>query len=399
MYVDYLPTEAVIGEPIRTTKGNSSTNQFYQFVPRTYYTPYDRTQTRPSYGYINWGLAFDNLDNYHTIGALPVSDAYGEGTYSTGAVVRDSLNLLEYRYAGIDDLIIDSSNVNEYDPSRTTDGGLTRSNSDIWVNQGTSNAFKSISGSMAESSVIPYNYVGEGGYPGTTDHYPFIVFTFRSAIFSLFGLHGVDKVVIFVTNYDGSSVIETLEIDTFHKDRLFLDLSSVVGGTWTTVFLIKQAGLSLATDMREDGPSVAQIMHFRDIDFLYGETRTTSLGSSLIGHTQSRVSEFKTVISDGVEKSMVTKSYDTFNGHVLVDEADLQKVEYALSKATQGDYVFHTGTGKELYDQRVYLGKIKYSSPIEDNSGKFKINISGQSLSYGVENPLIAPDSTDGYAQ
>ena len=375
-YIDWLPKKAVICAPMFNTSVNDETN-----AARTYHSA---SASFFSYALhrISYANTFDGSEWLEYSDPTPeygIGGGTGASGYATGDEVQISDVGMKFKYAGIDELIVsDSSDLLNNHPMLLDDFG-NRVNSTIWTPLGAVEDMKLFDGS---SSTF---YEHSIGFPQLGAR---LRFTTGSPI-NLMGymLHLVadaEYADVIIYENDGT-VLDTFTVDMNFKTSLtlYFDESkfSTSGGNETVQITLRSTY------------KVTKIFE------CFVSNKIYELGSQLYGHTSYRTSEFKTVISDGVEKSMVTKSYDVFDGHVLVDEADLQKAEYALAKATQGDYVFHTGTGKEIYDQRVYLGKIKYRSPIEDASGKYKINISGQSLSYGVENPLIAPDSTDGYAQ
>jgi hypothetical protein len=382
-YVDYLPTEALIIKPSIVTTGlpvtGYSERSLYEFPIM-------------SYGYI---LASDTIESasYINVGAMSQEHSnYAQTTYTEGSYVVDTVANLVFRCLSA---TLDCSTPSLYienHPSRLNSDG-TRATYDRWGCYGVPNNYKHVSSSSSELlSLSAKDAVTIVDLFPASSVLPVLKFTFTFANPKLC-LFGVDANKIIVElRQSGGTLIEEFVIDMTYKDRIYLNLFTTPISCFATIYIVGESSVQNDYELIMDASPKIGTAVIPEADF------PISLGSQLMGHSSNRVSEFKTVISDGVEKSIVTKSYDTFDGHVMVDEADLQKAEFTLAKATQGDYVFHIGSGTELYDQRVYLGKIKYRSPIE-NGSKYKISISGQSLSYGVENPLIAPDSTDGYAQ
>jgi hypothetical protein len=415
-YEDYLPTYTTLSRPateeiiiIPSSSGNKE-------VKRASYSPLDL-----EYGYIQTTISSPDLDitNYTKIDdyneSLETAYANNYGTGSTTHNIGDIVNAVSisgddskvlFRWAGISSLVVDNTSASFYEnhPMLIDENG-DRVNTD-WIPYGSSNYGMLWDGATSTKFSIIDDVLSDYSSESYSENYrfnPTFMFTIQGGSatnksISIFGL-SCKKIIVFADSFYGSD--ETFEIDMRYKDRLHLNLSATI--TYN-IYIIGESvnvlGGSMSDKLPQAMPTVGMVVH-TGITEIYGVSfsyDSYTLGSQLMGHSSNRVSEFKAVISDGVEKSMVTKSYDVFDGYVLVDRVDLQKAEYALAKATQGDYVFHIGSGTELYDQRVYLGKIKYRSPIE-NGSKYKISISGQSLSYGVENPLIAPDSTDGYAQ
>jgi len=359
-YIDYLPNQALIASP--------------QIA--TYYLQIGDTTVKNSmYGMLC------NYGDYPTKGKVDTSttpwtitnekvitdDAieYTNGTINTGDLVKVSSLKLLYRYAGVDPLIINNSNFNDFHPSLSSNRTRSEFASKNFVQCG---AIRDISIAQDGSFSSFYKFDNIGVSIG---HYKFVKIIPKE--FKLLLVYFEDIAEIQIENIISGTVDY---VDTKFKNKL-----AIVNET--------RDRMRITFGANSLNAKIYEIVVAYDY---------TNLGSSLKGHTSQRVSEYKTVISNGVEKTMTTKSYDTFSGSVHLPKEKLQEVEYALAQATQGDYVFHIGVQDELYDQRVYLGRIEYSSPLE-HPNSFEISISGQSLSYGVENPLIAPDSTDGYTQ
>lgn len=196
-------------------------------------------------------------------------------------------------------------------------------------------------------------------------------------------LGGVSAHAILVEVYNHDDTLA----DSFMVDmqtRSSLTLIAREEGQYFIVYLYPSGGTPLS--IFNDHVKVTTCIIFSPV----------TLGSPLLGYTTSRRGEYKTVLSEGVEKTYTAKAYDTFSGQLKVSAADYQKVKYALSKAVEGDYLFHIGTGSEIYDQEVFFGRIEHQIPIDDNSDLYKIKVSGQSLANFVDNPFISSDLSDG---
>lgn len=358
-YKDYLPTQALIGIPRIKYIG-------------VYFSPINQPKR----------LVFDCISKFEKAVTPTYSDVidrskeYAKGiTVNTGDIVKVTEIGLKYKYAGVDALVINDDNFNSAHPSIFNEKG-ERVNGNLWTPMGYIDQY--VPRDMATSTRYTF---ASGGLPKLRITFDTIA-TYDDAMgVALFGITAGYATVYL---YDLSDVLlDSFDIDTFNSNRIFIVVPTAA----------KKVEVVLGGKPKDGYRSgVVEVSAACVCDITY-------LGSQLIGHTSNRVSEYRAYLSDGIEKIETTKSYDKFSGHLLVDSSSLKKTEYALSEATQSDYIFHTGTGYELYDQRVYLGRINYSSPIEDNSNKYKIKVDGQSLSYKIKESPIQPDSTDGYPQ
>lgn len=380
-YTDYLPTKAGILFPSMRT-GEVTIDS--QAISRTYL---DGEDTGPDSSYPPMGLtSFKEAYNTTTIYYQDVVDstpeyAIGGGSGTVGYLTGDEVQVnalgLKYRYSGTEELEITAGNFDTEHPSAINDTQI-RANSTVWANLGPIDELAPFDGS---------NSSGYANSAGGVNDYGMLEFKFQltpadvTAPVGLF-LAGFTNVAKATLVFDDLVTPVTTVVAMTHRDKLFVLIPAET--YYVTVTLAS----------KEDSGSGNPTFKSAVSTVVYGYY--SELGAQLTGHSQNRTAEFRAVVSDGIEKQMVVKAYDVFGGTITVESADLPLAEYLLAKATQGDYVFHTGTGEEIFDQRVYLGRIKYQSPISTNN-KYKIQISGQSLSYDVENPLVAPDSTSGY--
>ena len=297
---------------------------------------------------------------------------------------------LKYRYAGVDDL--DTTGLyQEYHPS-AVDVDHQRVNNDIWVVSGTINEYTMLDESHStkfEAPDLGVVSVRTGGGDSVSDDY--------ALGFFLDGIGGesIYSSVTFEFYRNGTStqqVYPSFSVDLGLKDRVYIKVPTWTPGGGLYLYSSVKAIISSTNLMTHPEGSGSAKVALGMAALVWGK----EIGCALEGHTKNRSSEFKTVISDNAEKTVISKSYDTFAGTVLVEAADLPDAEIALSRATTGDYVFHTGTGTELFDQRVYVCKLKYTIPAP-NTPKYDVQISGQSHSYDVDNYMIQPDSTDGF--
>ena len=423
VYTDFLPTQSFVGVPDTSKKsitiGEGITERVF----------YNNSSVRLYKHYYSDG--HDEL-------LVDSANEYAEGlTISTGDIVKVSSIGLKFRYAGLDTFTVSSANINDKHPLNKDANDNFINQPATWVSYGVIDELKPFDGS--NNSILK---VGSEGVVSNSSAYTLkiqfeIIGEFSDdSYLCLFGLKAFNGVSVKISpkthstkySYGGYDVNGNPDphgeydengnhVGTLQETGVFLEPAFTKSFPNSDRLCFKlqtyYIGLTSPTSQRieiifnnsyQTGPIINYLKsEIASISVVNSKHNITSpvnyLGSPLYGHSQNRVSEFKTVISDGVEKSMVIKSYDVWSGDILVDASNLQKVEHTLATATQGDYVFHTGTGQEIYDQRVYLGHIKYNSPINNPSGKYKIHLSGQSLAYGVENHLIASDSTDGYAQ
>lgn len=367
------------------------------------------------------------VDDYLKVLVEDTTPEYGITTYTTGDEVQVNEIGLKFKYSGVDDLLVDANNFNEKHPLAKDDNNLYK-NRDFWVVIGVVDELKPFDGS-SKSSLYSHEFdilverkpvVGRPANDGTSMN---VFFSGGNCEIKTYGNRISYPVCL--GGYDENG-------DLYDEGEFEISMPCFDQNGNTTDFMInhnyEEYLAHHSTHENTDRISIKDILYptnnghdtvhkveatfksapenflINDMLFVHhGHVGISSicfvtwhsLGSKLIGHTSNRVSEFKTLMSDGVEKQIVSKSYDVFSGHILIDKENLKKTEYLLMKATKGDYVFHIGAG-ELHDNRVYLAKLKYSSPIENNS-KYKISISGQSLSYDVSNPLVNADSTEGY--
>jgi len=306
---------------------------------------------------------------------------YSEGTFTTGDEVKVSDIGLKYKYAGVEDLVVDAATLDEKHPLAKDNFNMLINRS-IWVCMGVVDELKPFDGSSSSSLYSELHDIVIIKKKGLTQKEDGGIFFVYDAAFCNADIKG---------NYIDEND-ENVEYQAYVGEHQYLDkmsLLDIADPNASMLGLTKKSQLIEAT-LTNDDENIGNV----SLSCLC-YVRWTSLGSQLVGHSGNRVSDYKTVISDGAEKQIVAKSYDIFSGSVLVERADLKRTEYLLMKATQGDYVFHIGAGAQ-HDNRVYLGKLKYSSPIK-NEKYYQIDISGQSLSFDVKNPLVDENSTSGY--
>jgi len=315
---------------------------------------------------------------------------YAETTYATEDEVQIHSLGLKYKYAGVDPLNT-TGNYHLYHPSAIDVNGQ-RVNGDIWVVSGTINEYSMIDETHSTKFEAP-NFgtvsVRSGGGDSVDEDY--------ALGFFLDGIGGESIYSSITFNFykNGTTddkVHPSFQVDLGLKDRVYIKVPTWSPGGGLNLYSSVEAIISsnrLVTHPEGSGSAKARIGMAA---LVWGK----EIGCALEGHIKNRTAEFKTVISDNAEKTVISKSYDTFSGTVLVESVDLPDAEVILSRATSGDYVFHTGTGMELLDQRVYACKLKYSIPAP-NTPQYDVQISGQSHSYNVDNYMIQPDSTDGF--
>lgn len=375
-YTDYLPSKACLLAPeysaVSITIGDAPTTRYYStggsFISLTDFEESYNSTT------VYWRDVTDPTEEY----CEDVYEETGNATYTTGAYVKVSNIGLKFRYTGDIPLEITSiSEANTYHPcAKNALDNFT--NSEIWLCVGTTAEKNIVNGCMNSSytsSAVAYEH-------------RYLRLSFLANLAELDNTWGmVDGIGIYLGGMKNVASVDvsldlgadSFTVDTRYKESLFISVTNFELITITLTPFIdgynKRYDTTISTVVC--GPYI-------------------ELGSSLLGHTSSRVSTHAVVLSDGLEKTITERSYDTFSGAVEVLAADLQKVEFNLARATSGDYVFYTGTSTEIYDQRVYLGRLEYDSPIRNNAGIYDINISGQTQSYSVENPYVQFDSTNG---
>jgi len=316
---------------------------------------------------------------------------YGPATYSTGDEVKIGIGL-RYKYAGATDLVIDSSNEEEYHPAAVDEFG-SRKNSTIWIPLGFVREKTPLNGATTSTLLCKQGARIEIDCGWT--------YAYGPDMFLAIFIDGLDYVPV----KHPVSLTARIEIIDGSGDTQDSFSTPVVGGK---LFLaVPQDQDSTTTEKRRAKISVS-------IDALYATSVTLAtdvyighvslsflrrIGEPMYGIDERNTSTFVDVVSDGVQQEIATKSFDTISGTIIVESQDFQRAKTLLRRSARGGHMLYIGARKSEYSDLAYYGKVKYTSAIDDPSGRYKIGVSAESRPYFVSNDFVTVDSTEGYPQ
>lgn len=188
-------------------------------------------------------------------------------------------------------------------------------------------------------------------------------------------LNDINASAILVQTGD-TEINRSFWVDMRCRDRLFLRLNTSIRGVTIYIFCSDELGYQqpIAT-------SITQGLWYE-------------LGECLVPVESHAQSSYEKVMVDGVYRDKFTNLHEIWNTSISVPEANIQKVEYLLQKASSQDCVFHIGTQEPRLDQKVFLGKIEYDSPISRDL-EYEINLNGQTIDARIENKFAPNDGID----
>lgn len=389
-YADYLPGGFAVGEPkmqtVTETVGSST-------VPRRYFDCGTVSFYENSYSGTEAQIT-DTADEYQ-IGGGTGTVAAANDSYQTGDVVKIDALGLKFKYAATDNLVVDASNFDEYHPCAVDEFGYrTATAVQTWSPMGHTEEYKPLNGS--DESYLTFANGGrvevETGWTYTEDPDGFVGLLIDGISYE--GQRYPVTVTAFVEIWDAYDIL----VDSFSVgnvgSKFFLriprnnELSALYLGDplckiSVTLSPLYSTSVTLASTLYVGSVSICSFVN---------------VGTPLLGVKESPIVTARDLLSDGVRQEEIMSAYDTLTGKTLVDKEDYKAARNALKRASVKQSVAYIGAeGDTDYVDIAYRGRVKFGMPIEDGSGKHKVDVTVTARPYFVENDFITLDSTQGY--
>ena len=375
-YVDYLPTQAQLCIPRQIVKTLSDLDIE---VTRTKFDD-SRILIETSYD----GVAYFDVkeDEAYDIYGGSLDGTSPSASYNTGDFANVPQLGIRYKYAGTNTLTISTTQEwKDNHPSRIDVNG-ERVNYANWVAVGIASPAQFFD--ISDATYSGANTVGlpvEWYYMRITVNYLGAIESPQFGESPTINFLNIDATDVNVKQMDtnGGGVpikIEEFNLDLTYKNKLSFLIPNDIERYMVFEFVKKDRfGVKLNL------PVVSTVL----------VTDVKDIGKTEDNLSSNRISSFKSVLSDGTYKSQLTDSYETFSGTINFPKTKVNEVTYMADLASRHEAIIHYGLGEEL-DQKFYLGKLKLSSPIKAMD-KYKISIGGQTIPYGISNPMISKDS------
>lgn len=339
------------------------------------------------------GVTYPNSVDYG--GVLP-------NTYSTGDItyLDSSTGHMMFKYAGVDDLTVTSSNYKDYHPL-LVDDDYQLVHSDIWIpiRPPIESAFhhsyfldSSTFITKHDADTMVTN-AGGSAFAPTININPF--FNLANVPFYLY-LGGVQCYSLTITIMNTSyATLEEYVVDMTAKDNICFKIEKTES-VYVSIKLSDRYTNWDTTNLLASN-NTPKIAHFLRSKILTDvATDVVELGTPIDTFTQSRVSEFKEVLSLKQKQKISNRRYDTFNCSFLVEPVDAELVEHTLKRASFEPCVFALGSNNAGVNNKNFFSTLKYTSTISQFN-KTTFQIQGQTAPVLIPDKLAPPQFTDGY--